>query len=143
MWFRFPKGADKISVECQQFVSELVHEGIDYFRAPDHFATRILSIPGFARVETPPDGAPPDLPKADPIRDNSIVELTKANEALKTSAQNMQADLIAANAKVRALVDEKTKLQLDLQTALEKISTLEEDAEEESEKKVVTLGGKK
>jgi hypothetical protein len=65
MWFRFPPGAESITVELQNFGTEwsaLDADGKEqkFFRAPDHFAPTILALPGFGSVPQP-DGAPDDL----------------------------------------------------------------------------------
>jgi hypothetical protein len=130
VWFRFPKGSDRVTVECQPFVVEaLDDEGNAYFRAPDHFSTRILAISGFALVEKPPEGAPPDLPRADPLRDGAISELTKSTEALKAQVQHLTSDLAAANAALRAAAVEKAQLGTKLQEAAANIAALEEEIE--------------
>ena len=127
MWFSFPQGAESITVEHQTFSTELTYEGKRYFRAPDHFAPRILAIGGFAIVRDLPADAPEDLPKADPLRDNAIVELTNTTEALKVEVQNMRSDLVVANAKVVALVNERAELTRRLDEALSRVAQLEED----------------
>lgn len=99
-----PAGWSGISVEQQQFECEVRDaDGKGYFRAPDHFAARLLAIPGFAIAASVPEGAPEDLPRADPLRDGAIAELSKGNEALRMEVTNLRSDLVAANAKIKAL----------------------------------------
>ena len=130
MWFSMPKGCGRISVELQQFAAEATDEnGVNYFRAPDHFAPRILAIAGFAKAE-PPAGSPDDLPKADPLRDSAIAELTGEMSALRIEAQNLRSDVNAANARNAALVNDNAKLQSDLVEANRKIEGLEEKLED-------------
>ena len=130
MWFSFPPGCGAISVERQEFVAEWTDDnGKGYFRAPDHFAPRILAIQGFSVVETP-DGAPADLPKADPLRDSAIAELTGTAQAQRDEIQNLRSDLQAATARVAALSNEKTDLVTKLAVAEAKIHELEEEIED-------------
>lgn len=130
MWFKFPKGTEGITVEHQAFSTEIKDDADNsYFRAPDHFATRILGVPGFSLAE-PPEGAPADLPRADPLRDGAIAELTKGHEATKMEVQNLRADLGAAQAKVTQLMNENNNLKLQLQQSLDKIDDLQEQIED-------------
>jgi len=134
VWFKFPKGVERISVERQQFVAEATDAaGVGYFRAPDHFAPMILTINGFTIASEVPEGAPADLPRADPLRDTAIAKLTVEAEAMKIEVQNLRTDLGAARAKVVALELEKTELGMRLQEAQARIARMEEDQEEASE----------
>ena len=130
MWFRMPQGCSGISVELQSFRSDINFEGRDYFRAPDHFAPRILAIQGFELVDKPPEGFPEDIAKADPLRDGAIAELTKSVEALKMENGNLRADLNSCVAKAAALVNEKDELTQQLQEAKAKMVDLEEELED-------------
>ena len=131
MWFSMPEGCGGISVERQEFGVDFRDEnGVGYFRAPDHFATKILAIKGFALVENPPVGAPEDLPKADPLRDGAIAELTKTVEAQKTEIQNLRTDMTAANSRVIALTNENTDLKGKVQVLQGTITGLEEQLED-------------
>lgn len=130
MWFRMPQGCSGISVELQSFRPDINFEGRDYFRAPDHFAPRILAIQGFELVDKPPEGFPEDIAKADPLRDGAIAELTKSVEALKMENGNLRADLNSCVAKAAALVNEKNELAQKLAEATTKITDLEEELEE-------------
>lgn len=127
MWFAFPSGCSGISVELQQFVPEVKGEdGREYFRAPDHFAPRILEIKGFAIANDLPANAPADLPKADPLRDNAITELTAASESQKREIQSLREDVIAGNSTIVALRNDNAKLAEALKISLAKIEELEE-----------------
>lgn len=132
MWFSFPPGVERITVEKQEFVADFTSGGVHYFRAPEHFAPRILAIRGFSFVETPPEGSPADLPKTDPSRDSAIETLTKTVEALKIENQGLTSDFTAACAQITALTNEKTALALELQEVREKLNALEEDVEDGS-----------
>jgi len=126
MWFSFPPGYEAISVEQQQFNVEITDTaGVGYFRAPDHFATKILALQGFA-VATPPEGAPEDLPRMDPLRDGAIAELTGTTEAQKREIHDLREDLGAMNAKIIALQTEKVDLLAKLETAEAEIEALKE-----------------
>ena len=130
MWFRMPQGCSGISVELQSFRPDINFEGRDYFRAPDHFAPRILAIQGFELVDKPPEGFPEDIAKADPLRDGAIAELTKSVEALKMELGGVRADLNSCVAKAGALAAEKADLTTKLEAATAKITDLEEELED-------------
>ena len=137
MWFKMPVGASAVSVELQSFASDVNFEGRDYFRAPDHFAPRILAIQGFELVATPPEGFPEDIPRADPLRDSAIAELTKTVEALKMELSGVRADLNSTVAKAGALANEKSELTSRLEIANKKIEDLEEELEDRPEAKLL------
>lgn len=132
MWFKFPEGCSNISVEQQSFSIEVVDgDGRGYFRAPAHFAARILGTNmGFAADVIPPDGAPEDLPRADPLRDGAISELTGTNEALRMELGGMRSDLEAERAKVRALETARNNLNEKVRAQEELIANLKEQIEE-------------
>jgi len=133
MWFKFPAGCDRISIERQEFAVEVKDEdGEGYFRAPDHFSARILELKGFSVATTLPEGSPADLPKPDPLRDNAITALTNTVEALKLEAQNLRTDLSVSMAKVRTLENEKAMLEVALKEVTNKLAELQEDDEEET-----------
>lgn len=131
MWFKFPKGTKRINVQQQDFGVEAQDEkGGAYFRAPNHFAGLILALPGFAAAE-PPAGAPPDLPKADPLRDGAIADLSKRLEAaqhelqgLRSSYNTLQASLTSAQNANKTLAEQAKKAQ----TELEALRSWAEDA---------------
>jgi len=130
MWFKFPKGCDSISVDRQVFKTEYENESGKFFRAPDHFAPKILSIGMGFEIVAQPEGAMEDLPKQDPARDNTIGQMAIEAEGLKAELQGVREDLQASNAKIIALVADKEKLSVQLQDALHKINMLEEQIEE-------------
>lgn len=130
MWFQFPEGCGGISVELQHFAPEVTDkQGRKYFRAPNHFAPKILMLKGFAQVE-PPEGSPADLPQPDPLRDGAIEQLTKESEAQKMEINNLRSDLIVATGKVTALVNEKGELEKKITTLEATIEDLEEKLED-------------
>lgn len=121
MWLMLPEGMEGVSVERQYYPCELRSaSGRGLLRVPDHFAPRLLDIPGFAIADDLPEGAPEDLPKADPLRDGAIETLTRENEALKTEVANANGDLMAVRAQLRAIEYERNDLadKLRLKTAL-------------------------
>jgi len=92
VWFRFPPGTREISVQQQNFFPEAKDEnGHDCFRAPDHFASLILDLPGFG--EGKPIGNPEDLPKVDPLRDGAIAQLAGQVEGLKVENESLKATI--------------------------------------------------
>lgn len=133
MWFKFPKGCDAVSVERQSFRSEATDaEGRGYFRAPPHFAARILAMNlGFVADVSPPEGSPADFPKEDPLRDGAIAELTKANEALRLEIAALRSDLEAERAKSRAIATERN----DFADKISKLNATIEGLQEQLEDK--------
>jgi flagellar motility protein MotE (MotC chaperone) len=131
MWFQFPQGVNGISVELQHFVPEFKDQkGNNYFRAPDHFAPRILALKGFTTVTDLPEGAPEDLPRADPQRDGAITELTQTVEAQRRDLQNLRSDLGAANARIQALSNDKVELMKKLEDSEALVTGLREQLED-------------
>lgn len=131
MWFEAPAGFGGISVQRQEFVPEIKdEEGRVYFRAPDHFAPLILNVGGFKIVEKPPADFPEDLPRADPLRDGAIAQLSKEGEAQKLEMKGLREDLSVAVAKISALIAEKADLMAKLKVAEEKIASLEDELED-------------
>lgn len=131
MWFQMPKGCEAISIELQAFRREIIgDDGKAYFRAPDHFAPKIMEIGGFSIVDQPPADFPEDLPRSDPLRDGAIAALTKQAEAQKTEIQNLSSDLSAAAAKIAALVNENAGLKRQIEEKEAKIDDLEDQLED-------------
>lgn len=127
MWLKYPTGTERISVEQQNYEVEVRDEKNNgYGRVPNALVARLVNL-GFHKAD-PPEGAPADLPLADPLRDGAISDLTVANEQLRKDAESLRSDMGAANAKIGALVTERDKL-------LETVKTLEtklaEKADEE------------
>ena len=103
MWVKFPLGTTAVSIEQQQFVTEVTGaDGSAYFRIPDHFAGKILSVPGFSLCNPPP-GAPADLPKADPDRDNMIAKLSVEVQGLTKENTRLGTELTAALLTINSL----------------------------------------
>ena len=132
MWFKFPQGVEGISVERQEFSVEATDAaGGKYFRAPEHFASRILEINGFTLAgESLPEDAPADIPQLDPERDGAIQALSAANEALKLEVQTLRSDLNGAQASIAALTTQNGELTEQLHQATAKVEQLEEELTE-------------
>lgn len=131
MWFSFPEGADRITVEHQEFgVEHTDRAGRGYFRAPDHFAPRILMLKGFAQVSEPTEEFPEDLAPEDPQRDDAIRELAAVASSQKAELENLRSDYIAANAKASALETENVTLRRQLEESQTIIAELREDLED-------------
>ena len=132
MWFRFPKGAERITIERQEFASEWTDaEGWNYFRAPAHFSPRILGLgAGFIVVADPKD-MPADLPREDPERDNAIVALTAQLTARDDEIAGMRSDLIALRSELAARSAEVANLKTDLANARVEIQNLKDEKEDE------------
>lgn len=136
MWFKFPKGCDTISVEQQSFrIEAMDDEGRGYFRAPPHFAARILALNmGFVADAEPPANAPDDLPREDPARDGAITELTKVNEALRLEIAALRSDLEAERARSRAMATERNAFEAQVKKLKLEVEGLEEQIEDQPAK---------
>jgi hypothetical protein len=133
MWLQMPKGCEAVNIERQDFRTEYKDtEGFSYFRVPDHFAPKILGMGmGFKALTEAPAGATlDDLPKADPLRDGAIAELTGTVSAMQVNLQNMQTDLGVANAKAVAAAQTIANLEQQLLVKSQRITELEEAIED-------------
>lgn len=93
MWFKFPPETYQINVEQQNFVVEAEDkDGNRYFRAPDHFAPTILSLPGFSKADRP-EGGPEDLPKVDPQRADEVESLAAELQSARDENQLLRQQL--------------------------------------------------
>ncbi len=128
MWFQFPEGVERLSMELQEYITEAKDpEGRGYFRAPDHYAPLILDLPGF-KTAKPPEGAPADLPKADPLRDGAIGDLTRQVDSLKLENENLRAN----TAELRAANDD---LKLKLHETTTELGNLQAEVSEAADAK--------
>ncbi len=124
MWFRFPEGSESISVELQTFTPEFEDdEGNKYFRAPDHFAPRILDLPGFTTAPQP-EGAPEDLPKSDPAQATVVGQLGNQVGALRAEIESLRATLAV-------VTSERNDLKLKLHEAETNLRNVQADLEDE------------
>jgi septal ring factor EnvC (AmiA/AmiB activator) len=129
VWFAFPNGTSSISVERQEFYPEVTTEnGTCYFRAPEHFAPRILAITGFTIADA--KGLPEDLPKSDPLRDSAIAELSITAEAQRNEIQNLRSDMASLQAKLAALTNENANLTDAIQKKDIELENLREEIED-------------
>jgi hypothetical protein len=128
MWFKMPKGTTSASFQQQSFAVEVTDDkGRGYFRAPDHFAPLILMGPGFELANEVPEGAPDDLPRADPLRDTAIGNLTAELSALRIECKTLREDANVAEAALNAMTKERDNLQVYLSAAEAKIKELEDE----------------
>lgn len=129
MWFGFPEGCSSISIERQEFFTEVVGEdNRAYFRAPDHFAPRILMLNGF--VVADPTNLPEDLPQADPLRDGAIAQLTGESVAQRAEIRTLREDLAVATGRLSALANENATLTATLAAKDSEIARLTESLED-------------
>lgn len=137
MWFRFPKGHGAISIEQQEFKAEVTDaDGYSYFRAPNHFAPRILALGNFAVLDPPEQD--PDDDQGQQEKNDAITQLSQELDAAHVEIANVRADLISAGAELRAtatardsalqqvadLTHQLTTMQADLIEANEAVETL-------------------
>lgn len=124
MWFKFPKGAESISCQQQNFTVEAEDSNGKYFRAPNHFAPFILAISGFSIVDQP-EGGPEDLPLLDPLRDGTITNMSVEIEGYKQEVANLRSDLNQTVATLRATISERDDLKARLIKADAKVEELQ------------------
>lgn len=129
MWFKMPKGAGTLTVERQAFVAEVTDSaGIGYFRAPDHFAPRILDLPGFVASDPPEDLNPPaDDTKQKGQVDKAIGELTQQLQMVKSENKTLREDAVANNAKHNALTLDFSAMGKRAELAEATLAKLKED----------------
>lgn len=115
MWFSFPPGSSGCSIQSQNFTSEFTDaEGRDWFRAPDHFAPKILGMGlGYKSLSigSRPDGCDVDdlaptfgvigaqIGEQAQVIENLKEELRLANETI----QKLQAQQIQSHTQVQIL----------------------------------------
>lgn len=132
MWFAFAPGVERVSIERQEFAPEAKDkDGRDCFRAPAHFASKILMLKGFTALTSPPENGPDDLPLADPLRDGAIHDLSGKITTLEGRVTDLVSDLASKDAALKAMIGERDMLFIRLQQAAEKIVELSEDKDNE------------
>lgn len=131
MWFRYPTGATRITVERQEFGIDYTDaEGNNYFRAPNHFAAIILMGPGYKQA-APPEGAPEDLPQPDPLRDGAISRLTAELETSRTLIAGLREELTVMQAALSAMTLERNNMKKLLDLAQADKTTADDDDDDE------------
>lgn len=124
MWFRFAKGHEAISIEQQEFRAEAKDaEGYSYFRAPNHFAPKILALAGYAVVD-PPDADGPDNDQERTDKDTAITQLSQELEAAKEDARTLRENANSASAEFIALRNERDVLAQQVADLTRKVSEL-------------------
>lgn len=116
MWFRLPKGTSGVSVELQEFETEVVDaEGLGYFRAPEYLAAKILDLPGFVHFN-PPEGLTDldDIPSRSSPSDNAISDLTSQLQTTTASLDDANQRLQIALRQIDALGDEIKRLKVTI-----------------------------
>lgn len=128
MWFKFPEGTDRVTIERQTFGIEATDKDGRYFRAPDHFAQIIASLGGFS-MSGPPEGTKlEDLPKISPQHD-SADQIQKLQE-LENQVQNLRTDLSATRASLSATLAERDDLKVELHETKVRVADLEDENKE-------------
>lgn len=131
-WIKCPPGVGAITVERQHFSTEATdEEGRAYFRVPDHFCPSVMSTGlGFA-ISDPPAGTDlPDLPQADPLRDGAIAEGLQKVQALEAQVTDQNMELGALRARLAETLHERDALKLEVHELTQRVTELEEEAEE-------------
>jgi hypothetical protein len=130
MWFQFAKGENLISIERQVFVSEWVDkEGNSFFRAPDHFASKLGRDGGCKVLVHPPYGVPDDLP--DPNFQEQPQDNVDKSLALKQELSEEKSANSALRANWSAVAHENDQLKLQIHELTEKINELEARIDDE------------
>lgn len=123
MWFKFPLGVEVVQVELQEFRTEVSDPKTlsNFFRAPDHFAPKIVELPGFKHELPPIELNPPeDLKPSDFNSVTPLDSLVAQIEALKSqiTQANFERDqalaqLIKLEATCKQLEEENQDLLLE------------------------------
>lgn len=123
MWFAFPEGVDCISVELQEYHSEVEHDGTRYFRAPDHFAAKILDLSGFKHQIPPQEANPPeDIPRGE------VLTADAQNAALLSGRVNaLELERDEARARLAEVSAERDSLKLKLHETEADVADLKEE----------------
>jgi hypothetical protein len=120
MWFRLPSCVGGISVAGQEFAPEVTDaNGVQYFRAPDHFAPQILDNEGFKAVAAPPDTDLPDLPSQDPGQAATIATLQAKIDALELEREGLRAQNIDLNKRLDEALKPPPMQELVVETVAE------------------------
>lgn len=135
MWFKTAPGVTDISVEqmsfhCTIFDDEEAEPSYrrGYFTAPDHFAAKILELPGFS-VSDPPEGAPEDTANKDILRDGALSDLMKKIAQLQQENGELTTEHRGAIQQVNRLYQECEALKVEKETLVGQIRELEEELE--------------
>jgi hypothetical protein len=132
MWVRFPEGTTAISIERQQFASEVQDPaGRHYVRVPDHLVIHALATNMGFHVMEPPDTDLEDLPKEDPERDGMIESLTKKVSVTEEELGMMRTDMAALVASHVAMGVERDGLKAKVEELEAKIREMEDDLDED------------
>jgi hypothetical protein len=143
MWFAFPKGVDRITVERQEFRAETKDvQGRDCFRCPEHFAPKILAIAGFILAGELDANAPADVPNTNLDLDAAVRAMAAQKDANEMEIRGLREDLVAANAKLAALMETHATLQKAHDVALDKIDELTDELEDKPAAATVTAAAK-
>jgi septal ring factor EnvC (AmiA/AmiB activator) len=131
MWFVFPENVDTICIEHQAFKAEAIDVvGRKAFRAPAHFAPRILALQGFALAAELAPGSPDDLPAGVSGDQQAIKDFGALVEAQADELQNLRSDNIVLLSENAALIKERAELQTNLEDLLQKVEDLQERLEQ-------------
>lgn len=131
MWFVFPKGVECISVERQEFRAEANDvSGRACFRAPAHFAPRILAIGGFALAGDLVEGSIGDLVPEDPSQEAALATLVANLTAREDEVRGLREDLAVLKQELVALQGTHDATVQELESARAMIEELQEQAED-------------
>lgn len=139
MWFAFPPGVDRITVERQEFHAETKDaQGRACFRCPEHFAPKILAIKGFLLAGELDASAPADVPNTNLDLDSAVRAMAAQKDANEMEIRGLREDLVAANAKLSALAEAHAVVQKAHDAALDKIDELNDALEDKPAPKAPT-----
>ena len=131
MWFTFPHGVERITVENQEFAAQGVDvTGRACFNAPAHFAPRILALKGFLASGEPVQAMPGAQALKAPEDEEAIAALSKQAEADATEIRGLREDAVKNTAALTAITAERDQLKAALDVAKAKIAELEEDLDD-------------
>lgn len=129
MWFQFAQNESSLSIDRMVFRAEYSTKDGDFFRAPDHFKTKLTSEGGCKALVQPPLGAPDNLPEMaipEQPRDYGGEVL-----ALRGELSQEKSTSSALRAELGATLHERDQLKLQVHELTEKILELETKIQDE------------
>lgn len=114
MWFCAPQGATGVTVERQEFACGFFDKnGRGYFEAPDHFAAKLLEIPGFEVSDKPeeaPEGSTLRMASSS-VDPDVLLDLQRQLGELRTDNSALVAQLNHTTGLLEAVTRERDELK--------------------------------
>jgi len=122
------------------FTSEWKNEeGVHFFRAPNHFSTKLTKEGGCKLLIKPPPGVPKDLPDLPMMREPQVDGTDEKVLSLQASLSDERSTSSSLRAELAARLHENDALKLQVHELTEKINELEEKISDEDGTGLVTI----